>query len=853
MLKFSKVHFELLKKELASTAGLSQVAAADCKTLSNLIARKTGQRLSETTLKRIFGFTISKFNPSVFTLNVLATFCGTKSWADFCKVSEHGAITGTEKNSDWKSLRVNAGKITSFTIQTLKNRSVIPYKQTIKRSFVDNHISEFLASGCPGTIISAPAGYGKTIALCNWIEEQTELENINENNDLYLFFSCSALMSVLLSGRDIGDWILALLGYSADKDLDVLFDIQQRKEGKFFLVIDGLDEHTLKSDQFHLILDQVINILSLHKQNDWFKLILTMRSATWINYRHELDNGANMWYTGFNPCDGCINVPLFSIREIRELCKAINPSVQMLVSDDTAEIFNHPLYFQLYYKQHKENFTLNNVDNFCVYEIISTFILNKIYLGQHSAEKIILIKELIDLMDFERKNYTINKLKVNNLLKQYASAYQELLSIGFLAELNESDNYHYNTYISFANVNFLVHSIAKNLLYNNGDNFDSALIERINSLLVHSPHKLAVLQWCIIHAIKTGQQESFSRLTEIRLTVNEKSELLIFLGNLLEKEYMSLKRNESLMLYFKQDFSEKMFNYFFGLELINSSYNKTLKTLVKFELANRKKILVYTALGINALINLNIKELEFYIGKLKAFSVIDFQSFAVNPLSCLDALYHYLKFGTIKRDILVQLTKLSFNSPEDSYNLKNCASNDMLYLLGSYTMLIAGNPKKSMRLINAIGRTYKNIDINSTSQYGFFIKILMADFYFRMGELNKVSEIYWYISDNYEKGANLLTSFMWTTFYTLKIKHLIASGNEDEVINEMRGFSAIVQESGSKLSKLYIFSLLLKREDLLERYPNFNKQVRYEFIKLIRDNEIHANELFEQVNDIIKN
>jgi hypothetical protein len=78
---------------------------------------------------------------------------------------------GTPTNANWESLKQNAAKITSFTLQALQNKAGIPYTQTIKREFIDHHFAAFSRSDHTATVLSAPAGYGKTIALCHWVEE----------------------------------------------------------------------------------------------------------------------------------------------------------------------------------------------------------------------------------------------------------------------------------------------------------------------------------------------------------------------------------------------------------------------------------------------------------------------------------------------------------------------------------------------------------------------------------------------------------------------------------------------------------------------------------------------------------
>ncbi|MES2487226.1 MAG: hypothetical protein V4581_14920, partial [Bacteroidota bacterium] len=431
MSKISLPKYEELKRITLVNAGISNMLPAECRALSDRVYKKTGNRVSETTFKRIYGFAYSKYSPSLFTLNVLARYCNYKSWDDFAQKQEKKVVsTNNNKNLNWQLLQQNANKITEFTLQALRNKSGIPYNQTIDREFIDYHFDEFLASGCTGTLLAAPAGYGKTIALCQWVEKKIAIDDLNDSNDIILLFSSNAIMSVLVSGRDIHDWMLALLGYNTDHDLNVLLDIKQRGRSKFYLIVDGLDEHMFKGDNFRIILNQLIDIFSFYQSHDWFKLVLTSRTATWVNNKHELEIGNNTWYTGFKD-SSFINVPLFNISEIKTLCQKIKPGTENSMVINVAENFNHPLYFQFFYQQHKDNFTLANADHLCFYDTVSTFIYNKVYLGHYSAEKILLIKNLVEELDIENNVYEINKLTINNAIKKHPHAYQELLSVGF--------------------------------------------------------------------------------------------------------------------------------------------------------------------------------------------------------------------------------------------------------------------------------------------------------------------------------------------------------------------------------------------------------------------------------------
>ncbi|MDN3548187.1 PAS domain-containing protein [Mucilaginibacter aquaedulcis] len=77
---------EIIKALTLAAAGIKNVTPADCRLLSFLIMTKTKLGVSETTLKRLYGFAISKFNPSYYTLNTLAVYCEFDGWDSFSRI-----------------------------------------------------------------------------------------------------------------------------------------------------------------------------------------------------------------------------------------------------------------------------------------------------------------------------------------------------------------------------------------------------------------------------------------------------------------------------------------------------------------------------------------------------------------------------------------------------------------------------------------------------------------------------------------------------------------------------------------------------------------------------------------------
>jgi hypothetical protein len=825
-------NFELLKSKVQFLSGLENTTPADCKIISCLILKKTGYNISETTIKRIYGFAESRFNPSQFTLEALCIYCNYSGWEVFCNQHIYNTTSASEEDVNWIALQRNAGKTTKFTIEAIKTRSGIPYNKTIRRQFVDDHIKVLSESANTGTVIAAPAGYGKSIGLCHWVEEQVELNESKANNDIILFFSTSAMANLIHSGRDINDWLLGLLGYSVEADIKSLWDDKQRKGSKFYLIIDGFDPYTFKPENYTILLGLITDLLALNQFNPWMKIIMSMRPSTWLNHKHEFTAVNNMLVTNFMDDEPNINVPLLSPTDVKTLCVNLNQHLSRATCSQMSADFNHPLIFQLYYKKYKENFTLNNVSNNTMYELIYCYMLSKLSMGSLADEKLLIVREIATHTDINDPKKGAEKYEIYEFVKKHNAAYQELLSNGLITEINDTVNTeNYNVTIRFTNAQFGSLSVALCLLNDHDHLFDSLLIDEINLRFSQSRHRLTILKWCILHAIKTGQQASLVNLTACNFSPADKFELASYMGDAFSKESL-LHDDEMLLQHFKTDANDELFDYFLAPELLNTDYQSTLKNLLRFDIPDSKKIMIYTALGIISATSLDIDGLYIYMVKLKSFSAIDTLNFCINPAECIDVIYHYLKYGIVKKDGLKTLTHLCFEPPIKDTELRNCALNDMLYLLGMYTISIANNPKKTLRFINTIKKSYKDDDVvGQNTAYGFFAKMIIADCYFRIGDHRMVTALYYTVLNGSQKQENALPPFMRSLFCNMNIKYLLSI--DSPVIKEIEQLKASTETSGGNLAWLGGLAAVLRNEEspinctnlYVDTYNNYKKAV----------------------------
>lgn len=77
-------HIERLKRAVVAAFGQTLDSPTDYERLSADIQHKTGELISVSTLKRLFGYTKPGTTPRPSTLSVLARYVGCAGWSDFC-------------------------------------------------------------------------------------------------------------------------------------------------------------------------------------------------------------------------------------------------------------------------------------------------------------------------------------------------------------------------------------------------------------------------------------------------------------------------------------------------------------------------------------------------------------------------------------------------------------------------------------------------------------------------------------------------------------------------------------------------------------------------------------------------
>lgn len=98
-------HIERLKKAVVAAFGQTLDAPTDYERLSTNIQLKTGELISVSTLKRLFGYIKPGTIPRPSTLSVLARYVGSTGWSDFCSkeaLEEHPEPRATSRKAVYR-------------------------------------------------------------------------------------------------------------------------------------------------------------------------------------------------------------------------------------------------------------------------------------------------------------------------------------------------------------------------------------------------------------------------------------------------------------------------------------------------------------------------------------------------------------------------------------------------------------------------------------------------------------------------------------------------------------------------------------------------------------------------------
>lgn len=831
--------FDDLKKAVLVRAGLSTVIPSDCLSLASAIFKSTGKRISDTTLKRIYGFAVNTSTPSVFTLDILSQYCGHISWGTF--VNQHLEKYAPQLGKEMASISDASQRLTiasKNTLTALQNRSGIPFNLTIQRRLVNEHLDLFISSDEQVTVITAPSGYGKTIALCHWVKSKLD-QRTEEGSQKKILFLNGKVLSSVMSEEALMTWLWKFMGLSQDLYQQSLMEKSQPKDDSFYLILDGFDDGVFDTKVSDSFLDILLVLLSKCEQWPGFKLILTMRSDVWARCSERLiaENRMDNWFTGFmNDENPARNMPVFSPAEIKLLSERINPYSKLPdpLSTDVCALFCYPLFFQYYYQKHARDFSLDELNDFKVYEVMDSFFLDKIYGNKFNIENTQILHILLNNGILVSDTFRIDKFKVESLLKGYRNAYQYLIGTGLITEINEDGKSNNDRYIQFANRRLYTACLARKLLVE-CEGYNEELCLKI-SKISDVTFRTFVLKWCLFYAIKSRHHEMLKILQHVIIPANEKFVVLRFLSSLI-RGYFVVPGKTTSEDKLSDEVSEEMARYFLGVEFISDEYKQLLTGLLEFCTNEEVKMLIHFYLASINLIQLNSEEVEKCIKTLKEWPATSIKSFPFYLLACLETIHLYFKHGQIDKKALSKLTRFLFDYAFD-VPAKLDEANDLFYLLALIVVKLTGNPeklkktaKKNISRLESCGR--------DNSPIHFILQYFLAGSYLELGKIESGSLVYNKLLTTFKAHPANFTPLFKSCLELLGMKILSLTGQDEqlEIIIDRTFYS--VAPSSYKLLTANMFSIYFQRKTAAHSI-DFDKITLLAFKKLINSSSYNA-------------
>src|SRR5690606_33805105 len=130
-----------------------------------------------------------------------------------------------------------------------------------------------------------------------------------------------------------------------------------------------------------------------------------------------------------------------------------------------------PLFFQYYYELAGNQLNPNQVTSFDEYLIITQYLKKKIFNGVNTMAKQAFLEELAPLVEQRGGTLQISKRQAYALIKQYRTAYNDLLYMGLIHETNCGLEVRQQTVIQFQSDTIAAYFTALHL-FNSHDEVD---------------------------------------------------------------------------------------------------------------------------------------------------------------------------------------------------------------------------------------------------------------------------------------------------------------------------------------------------------------------------------------------
>lgn len=824
-----------LKDLILSKCGIRFITPADCKRISIEISKHLNKNVSETTIKRLFGFAVVKHKFSTFTLTTLAEYVDLANAETITAVE---ILQPEEKTGDWNILKQKTDKITNFTLKTIRNRSGIPYEMTISRKFAEHDFDEFYNSDYIFTCFISQPGYGKTILLSHLAEDLFYKPNAPYGKSSVLFIKAYSFFNAETISVNIEDQLKAQLQIDPKENtLDYINKLQTAHGGKFIIIIDSFGELMLKKEEKGLLYDSIINFICSLEDYKNIKLIMSMRSTGWTRFYDRLRHSSYMkskWFPGnyFNLND-LSNVPSLSEKEVEIIVSKINSIGNKEVSPRLKTQLKFPFHIQLYYQLKEEDPDFNYYTNITFYELVSRFIQEKIYRSNYYTEKILFLKKIIQLTEYGRKTNSVEKDQLLAELSVFRNAYMELLGDGILMEEKQSDNAHPKEYVRFLHPHMFEYFLFVEILEKFHLQTNKEFFIYINSEYDSNQVRFQLLQWSTRFLIKTGNFASLKYIFKLNLDSYETNYLILFMAE--EIKYRSKYNNDLMRLLEEDKFHDVIISKLINFDFIDSCYKEAVTALIDIARSEEHLLIYNSILAVLSIIRMDKVSIKNSLDQLKKLNC---SKWMVNPYEAVQIIYAKLNADQLVHQELLQKID-DFRKGKNPFAITTehmDTSQGISYLLMLFLNLFTGDACTGNEIITNIVELHPK-EFKKKSTFSIYILTLFGIYSSRVSPGAKIDQIENIVAHLSNRSDKHFTNYHEALLMMLQTQQAYNRKEYDIAIESARECLLLFKRNNVVLNAMFILNLLIKTYTELNNYDMVN-EYKYEKLCLLDDHKI---------------
>ena len=643
-------YLNVLKRYVLTKAGIQSLSPGDCRVISLRIKETTGKVVSETTLKRFFGFAKKNYNFSAYTLNALCDYIGFMGWDSF-RDSVTPELTEARSTSDiWLDFYNKSREVSRISLQSLRDHCGMPFPYTVSRSALETDFEIFMEEDYPCFALIGSPGMGKSIQIAHLAEKFFLKDDAPYKDSILWLFKKGALFDFIPHDIYLEETLYEQFGLRTEFNfVDYFKKHAEAVPGKVVLMMDGFDAYLRDPEKQDRIFQQFTDLLSYLRDVQWVKLVFSMHPATWDIIRNRLQSSAffkDKWFPGVSYRSRIkSNVPpLLSCELEKVLRQAGLPARRQ--EDNLYRLLRYPVFLTAYLQHLERNEPPSDgIGDVLLFKLLSAYMRDKVHRANYDIEKWYIIKKIlqISLAEGQYGNSIAESQLLGELFTEstYVVAYRELLQDGVLqrersGKLAEDKDF----CIRFLHDKLYAYLLFYILTDADRDVALDAFIEKMAARFEGNPQRPFLLKCLLWHLLEKRSEVLSLVFTLSGFSKDDKAALMVFVADYLQAHpHLFAEEDKNRFIHEAIHF---ITHHLFYLNTLDENFDQAVNFLLAGTTSSKDQANLLIIRAILALLRLDQQALGQSVAQIKKRRVGDNESiYPVHPLGMLEHLLQH--------------------------------------------------------------------------------------------------------------------------------------------------------------------------------------------------------------------